>query len=84
MEKYINDTLKWFDENQTNSNAKDLFAEKNKEAEEFFAPIYLSVTGSNLSSFSCFVFNHNLILETDTGNSNTNKNQGSPPKSGKK
>ncbi|CAF3948503.1 unnamed protein product [Rotaria sp. Silwood2] len=40
MEKYVNDALKWSDENQSNSNARELFTNKSKEAEDFFAPFY--------------------------------------------
>jgi hypothetical protein len=45
MDKYINETLKWFDENQNNPNARELFINKIKETEEFFAPIYANATG---------------------------------------
>lgn len=45
MEKYLNETTKWFDENQNVSNAKDLFTQRIKEAEEFFAPFYANVAG---------------------------------------
>jgi hypothetical protein len=45
MEKYINESLKWFDENQNNSNARELFTNKIKETEEFFAPFYANATG---------------------------------------
>ncbi len=44
MEKYVNDSLKWFDENQNNSNARELFTSKIKESEEFFAPFYANAT----------------------------------------
>lgn len=44
MEKYINDTLKWFDENQNNSNAQELFTNKIKETEDFFTPFYTAAT----------------------------------------
>ncbi len=57
MEKYINDTLKWFDENQNNSNAQELFINKIKEAELFFAPFYANAT----CKFSFFFF-HSLIF----------------------
>jgi hypothetical protein len=44
MEKYVNETLKWFDENQNNSNAQELFTNKIKESEEFFSPFYANAT----------------------------------------
>jgi hypothetical protein len=47
MEKYVNETLKWFDENQNNSNAKELFTNKIKESEEFFSPFYANATCKN-------------------------------------
>lgn len=46
MEKFINDTLKWYEENQNQADARELFTAKIKETEEFFAPFYANVTGS--------------------------------------
>ncbi|CAF1129865.1 unnamed protein product [Adineta ricciae] len=43
LEKYTKDTLKWSEENQTNPNARELFTNKIREAEEFFAPFYANV-----------------------------------------
>ncbi len=43
MEKYVKDALKWFDENQNNSNARELFTNKIKEAEEYFGPVYANI-----------------------------------------
>ncbi len=45
MEKYVNDALKWSDENQNASNARELFTNKTKEAEDFFSPIYANALG---------------------------------------
>lgn len=81
MEKYINDTLKWFDENQNNSNAQELFTNKIKETEEFFNPFYTAATCKLLyyllNHFSFFF----LLVE---GDSTTHRTQITTPKSGRK
>ncbi|UJR29997.1 hypothetical protein I4U23_017544 [Adineta vaga] len=71
MEKYTKDTLKWFDENQTHANARELFTNKIKEAEEFFAPYY-----ANVASF---------LAEMDLNNlTTTPRPPPRTPKSGRK
>ena len=43
MEKYCKDALKWSDENQLHLNARELFTNKIKEAEDYFAPFNATV-----------------------------------------
>ncbi|CAF4697572.1 unnamed protein product, partial [Rotaria sp. Silwood1] len=70
LEKYVNDALKWSDENQNNSNARELFANKSKEAEEFFAPFYANAQAE---------------MDLNNANvSNASRPQLGTPKSGKK
>ncbi|CAF0731715.1 unnamed protein product [Adineta steineri] len=70
IEKYTKDALKWFDENQNNSNARELFTNKIKEAEEFLAPFY-----ANVASF---------LAEMDLNNTTTIRPPSRTPKSGRK
>jgi hypothetical protein len=58
MEKYINDALKWFDENQNNSNARELFTNKIKETEQFFAPFYANAIGKYNKRIFFYFFLH--------------------------
>ena len=52
MEKFINDLLKWFEENQNQADARELFTAKINETEEFFAPFYANASGKFPSEFS--------------------------------
>jgi hypothetical protein len=45
MEKYVADASKWSDDNQNASDARELFTNKTKEAEEFFSPFYANALG---------------------------------------
>ncbi len=83
MEKYINDTFKWFDENQNNSNAQELFINKIKEADLFFAPFYANAT-CKFSSFLFFICLFSFLAETDLTTLNPPRTQIGTPKSGRK
>jgi hypothetical protein len=66
MEKYIGDASKWFDENQNLPNAREIFTNKRKEAEEFFAPFYANVTcKKNMLRLDFF---NNSLLYIHSGN----------------
>lgn len=84
MEKYITETTKWFEDNQNASNAQELFTQRIKEAEDFFAPFYANATGKEarytISTLMLILFS----LETDANNPNPSRNQLHTPKSGKK
>ena len=56
MEKYINDTLKWFDENQNHADARELFTGKIQETEEFFAPFYAACKSRFNEILFLFIF----------------------------
>lgn len=56
MEKFINDTLKWYEENQNQADARELFTAKIQETEEFFAPFYANATGIFRLDFNRNVF----------------------------
>lgn len=92
MEKYVTDALKWSDENQNMPNARELFANKSKEAEEFLVPFYGNIlckqNKENIFIFSFFLKYLLLFLaDADLNNpniSNTSRHQLSTPKSGKK
>ncbi len=44
MEKYVTDALKWSEKSQNVSNARELFSNKSKEAEDFLASFYANAT----------------------------------------
>jgi hypothetical protein len=59
--------LKWSDENQNLLNARELFTNKIKEAEEFFAPFYANVTGKNTTVRLNFFNNSFLYIHSGNG-----------------
>ncbi|CAF3242462.1 unnamed protein product [Rotaria socialis] len=70
MEKYVTDALKWSEENQNMSNARELFTNKIKEAEDFLAPFYANATSETDLN--------------NTNISNASRPQLGTPKSGRK
>ena len=86
MEKYINETSKWYDENQTNPNAQELFTTKIKETEDFFAPFYANATGTwkapDVFLFQKYSFS--FLAEADLLHPNNIRPQAVTPKSGRK
>ena len=88
MEKYIKDALKWLDENQNNSNARELFTNKTKEAEEFFSPFYENIAGKFNNQNTLFLYIYisfsAYIAEMELNNTNPIRPPPRTPKSGRK